>query len=114
MDRANTYFEQVPLEPIRARIAKGEITVGITDGEGPQSQPEPEFTEELKYPQWQKPFQEALLELDKDKLPKRVSVAETAILDRLHSMSQEPNNHAERQALADALSGLRILKKEIV
>ena len=66
----------------------------------------------LKYPSWQGPLQEALLEFDKNMLAQRVALAETAIGERMQALSQESNFSAERQALADALSSLRILKRE--
>jgi hypothetical protein len=68
----------------------------------------------IKYPEWQQPFQEALLELNRQRLKERVAVAEKAIVRRLQSISLEQASEAERVALADALSSLRVLKKEIV
>lgn len=68
--------------------------------------PESEQDTCLKYPDWQKPFQEAVLELDGDKLEKQIVTAQTAILSRLEAVQ------AERRALEDALGTLRTLQRE--
>lgn len=68
--------------------------------------------DDLKYPEWQEPLREALLELDKDRLKARVAAAETAIFNRLQAISQSGGNQAEREAIEDALSCLRVLKRE--
>jgi hypothetical protein len=57
----------------------------------------------MRYPEWQEAYRAALLELDPEKLPKRVEVAETAISKRLQTLSKAPNSKAERQAIEDAL-----------
>lgn len=66
----------------------------------------------LEYPDWQRPVQEALLELDRDKPKARVAEAEAVIFNRLQAISQGPDHNAERQAIEYALSSLRILKRE--
>ena len=66
----------------------------------------------ILYPEWQRDYQAALLELDREKLRERVEAAETAIFKRLQAISQSPENQAERQAIEDALAGLRVLKRE--
>jgi hypothetical protein len=66
----------------------------------------------LEYPVWQKTYQEALLELDLQKLPERVSKAEMAIALRLQELKLSSNGHVERQALDDALRNLKILQRE--
>ena len=40
----------------------------------------------LRYPEWQKTYHDALLELNPQKLVQRVSQAETAILSRLREI----------------------------
>jgi hypothetical protein len=67
---------------------------------------------ELCYPEWQKIYHDALLELNPQKLVQRVNEAERAILSRLQEMRIGPDSHAEAQAIEDALNGLRVLKNE--
>ena len=64
----------------------------------------------LKYPEWQTPYQEALLEVDKKKLEARIHLAEWKIFQRLQTISTDSNHHEERVAIADALNALRSLK----
>ena len=66
----------------------------------------------LKYPEWQEPLQQALLELDTDKLKARIASAEIAIFSRLQALTRGPYHPAERQALEDALATLRVLKRD--
>jgi hypothetical protein len=68
---------------------------------------------ETSYPAWQADYQAALVELDPQKLPGRVEAAETAIFNRLQAISRTYDNQAERQAIADALASLRVLKREM-
>ena len=70
------------------------------------------FMETFQYPDWQKLCQEALVELDKDKLRERVAAAEAAILSRLSPLSPGTVSPEEREALANALASLRVLKRE--
>ena len=66
----------------------------------------------ILYPEWQREYLAALVETDPRKLLECVTAAETAIFKRLQTMSTSPDNQAERQAIEDALAGLRILKHE--
>jgi hypothetical protein len=66
----------------------------------------------ILYPQWQNEYQAALVELDREKLPERVEAAETAIYTRLQQISQRSDHSAERQAIEDAVAGLRVLKRD--
>jgi hypothetical protein len=68
--------------------------------------------QDFKYPDWQKIFLEAALELDQGEMKNRVAAAETILSDRLKAVSQMANCEAERQALNDALQTLRILKTQ--
>jgi len=68
--------------------------------------------ENVQYPEWQKLFQDALVELDKDELHERVAAAEAAILSRLEAMSDTGDRPSERHAIEDALASLRVLKRE--
>lgn len=68
--------------------------------------------ENLQWPEWQKLYQDAVLELDKDRLQERVTVAEAAMFSRLQAMSPTVDSLSERHAIEDALATLRILKRE--
>jgi predicted DNA-binding protein (UPF0278 family) len=68
--------------------------------------------DDLKYPEWQNPFREALLELDREKLQSKMMKAEEAIFQRLQQLAETSDSHAERQAIEDAISALRVLKRE--
>lgn len=68
--------------------------------------------EGMQYPDWQRLCQDALFELDKDKLPERVAAAEAAIFSRLRAMEVADDSLEERQAIVDGLSILRVLKRE--
>ena len=65
---------------------------------------------ELRFPKWQQPYQDALLELDVENLNQRILDAETAIFLRLQELTPNSDHHEERSALDDAISGLRVLK----
>ena len=66
----------------------------------------------ILYPEWQNEYQDALLELDRQKLSERVTAAEAAIYKRLQAISQSSDHQAERQAIEDAQAGLRVLMQE--
>jgi hypothetical protein len=66
---------------------------------------------ELKYPQWQLPYREAILEFDLNRLPDKIQKAESAVRERLQVLEQRANGQEERQALSDAISTLTILKR---
>ncbi len=60
---------------------------------------------------WESLYGAALLELDPEKLPSLLHAAEQAIQERLASLSHSSDHHAERQAIADALQNLRVLRQ---
>ena len=66
---------------------------------------------ELKYPKWQAQFEEAVVELDREKLAGKIQNFETAVFMRLQELPSD-DHHEERQAIADALSVLRELKRD--
>jgi hypothetical protein len=69
----------------------------------------------LPYPAWQREYEAALREPDRAKLSERVHAAETAIFNRLQELAQNPDHpddQPERQAIAEALSALQILKRD--
>lgn len=108
MGELNMHFEQVPLEMVRERITRGEITEVEGDLQSDSSWTR---AATLRYPQWQRPLQEALLELDPKVLGKRIAAAEVAVTGRLGSVLRATTDNFERHALQDALVTLRILKK---
>lgn len=67
---------------------------------------------DLKYPDWQTPLRDALLEFDKDKLKQRLTDVETAIYNRQQALSTSADSRDERQAIEDALVTLRVLKRD--
>lgn len=69
----------------------------------------------ISYPAWQTEYQATVLELDQRKLLERIHIVEAAIFNRLQELAQSPDSEdhkAETQAIADALNGLRVLKRE--
>jgi len=77
----------------------------------PRSQEEQPM-DDLRYPEWQSPFREALLEIDREKLQSKMMKAEDAIFQRLQQLAGTSDSHAERQAIEDAIASLRVLKTE--
>jgi hypothetical protein len=69
------------------------------------------MTNDLKFPKWQEPYLEALMETDEGKLVRRVELAESAILMRLRAIQSDSNMVVEKQAIEDALNGLTVLKR---
>ena len=69
----------------------------------------------LHYPAWQREYEASFCEPDPKKLLERVHSAETAIFNRLQQLAQDSEgveHKAELQAIADALSALRLLKRD--
>lgn len=63
---------------------------------------------------WAEPYQAALIETDDKKLPLRIRAAKAAIDSRLHELQQDHGGtRDERQAMADALQGLNVLRREL-
>jgi hypothetical protein len=133
MSRTKTYFDQIPVRLIKEKIAMAEAqpeeTAGIPRLSVKSVSPESESyrgntsafpqngtmkveesTHELMYPKWQGFFQDALVELDKDKLKIRVVAAERAMRERLEEIVHigEP---LELQAIEDAIGMLRTLTR---
>jgi hypothetical protein len=67
---------------------------------------------DLKYPQWQQPLAEAILEFNPQQLREKVQRAEEAIVRRIEELAFDPRNGREGQALVDGLELLRIVKKD--
>jgi hypothetical protein len=64
-----------------------------------------------QFPAWQREYDAALHEKDTTRLFKCVEVAEAAVLLRLEAMRKDSDHHAERDAIANALNHLELLKK---
>jgi hypothetical protein len=62
---------------------------------------------------WQEPYMAAVLETDWTKMQERVQVAESEIHERKRVLSQDHGGTPEeRQALADAMNGLTVLRRD--
>lgn len=68
--------------------------------------------QEFKYPEWQRPLQDVILEFDREKLPSKIEKMEGLILERLQQLSQGKDGHGEREAINHALSLLRAIKRD--
>jgi len=64
------------------------------------------------FPEWQREYLDALLELDPVKLPERITDAETTLLVRMHALVTGLDRDGERQAIEDALDALYLLKRD--
>jgi hypothetical protein len=63
--------------------------------------------------EWVSLYRAAILELEHAKISDRIKTTRTAILARVEKLQSMPGLHSyERLALADALSGLRVLQDE--
>jgi hypothetical protein len=69
---------------------------------------------QLRYPQWQEPLLQAVMETRPDSLLGKIQIAETAISQRLRELDSEPASKEERVALSDAVSTLRVLKRVLI
>ena len=65
----------------------------------------------LKYPKWQREFQEAILEFNQDKLSEKAQRFENAVSVRLQELASDSDHHDEREAIADATTTISVLKK---
>ena len=70
------------------------------------------MSELLRYPQWQKPLLEAILEFDAKRLSVKVQDLEKVMHDRLNALSGS-HDFLEREALTDGLATLKILKESV-
>jgi len=68
----------------------------------------------FRFPAWQREYEASIHESDPKKLLERIHAAEAAIFGRLQDLtrSDSPDHKAEQQAIADALSALRVLKRD--
>ena len=70
--------------------------------------------DELKYPQWQEPFRSAITAFGTRQLSGKLKKVEAMVLDRLQVLSSDIKSLDERQALLDAISIIRVLKRDQV
>jgi hypothetical protein len=66
---------------------------------------------ELRYPQWQRLLDAAILEFDPQHFCVKLQEVEAAISTRLQELASEGESQDERRALAKALFTIRILEK---
>jgi hypothetical protein len=67
--------------------------------------------EYLKFPQWQVPLQELVLEFDPQKLPEKIQRVETLLSERLQKLDDGRDSRVEKIALYDAQTMVRIMKR---
>jgi hypothetical protein len=66
----------------------------------------------LKFPEWQVPLQDLILEYDRARLRDKMQRVEALISDRIQQLHNRIDGHAEREALTDALAALRVFQRE--
>jgi hypothetical protein len=64
--------------------------------------------------EWQNIIQEAVVELDPEKLRAKIAEAESLIFARLQGIGQDGTGNEERNALRDASNTLLTLKREVL
>ena len=69
------------------------------------------MAEELKYPHWQRLFQDAVWEFNPHEHRVKLRSAETVLRDRLQVLPTDSAQSEERHALLDALSTIHDLGK---
>jgi hypothetical protein len=62
---------------------------------------------------WERLYEEAILETSRAALPKRIQAAQSAIEARLAQLHSGNDGSDERQAIITALRGLKLLREEI-
>jgi hypothetical protein len=68
--------------------------------------------EELKFPGWQAPLQELIVEFDRERLTEKIQRVERLISERLQQPFQSIEDHSEREALNHGLFILRMIKRD--
>jgi hypothetical protein len=65
--------------------------------------------------EWEKLYQAAMLETDWSKIEEHIHAVDSAISERLHEFSvNHGGSPEENQRIKDALSGLSVLRREVV
>ena len=67
---------------------------------------------ELKFPHWQAPLQDLILEFDSVKWQGKIREVEAVLFARLQQLDHGGNNRDEKIALQDTLSIVRIMKRD--
>jgi hypothetical protein len=67
----------------------------------------------LNQAEWYALYCDALLEHDPVKLCTRIQMAEVAIFSRIQDLVQDPDSSHEREIIANALSALRALQRDL-
>lgn len=63
---------------------------------------------------WQRFYQQAILETDRKRLPRLIQSAQAAIDARIEQLGADHDGSSgEREAIANALAGLRVLRDEV-
>lgn len=70
------------------------------------------MSDQLKYPRWQEPFRNAVTAFGTQQLGEKLRKVETMILDRMQVLSSDVKSLDERQSLLDAISIIRVLKRD--
>jgi hypothetical protein len=64
---------------------------------------------------WFEPYKAALLETDWSKMPERIQAAESALSQRTREFELDDGGTLEeRQAIADAMRGLAVMRNDVV
>jgi hypothetical protein len=66
----------------------------------------------LKYSEWQRPYQEALAETNPQRIVERVHLAEASILSRMVRITLNSRTRFEAEALDHALGVLAMLRRK--
>lgn len=66
---------------------------------------------DVRHENWKTLYYAALLELDRERLPSRIRLAEETIQRRLGFLGGSSDHHAERRAIEDAMQNLRVLRQ---
>jgi hypothetical protein len=67
---------------------------------------------ELKFPDWQVPLQQAILEFDPARFQEEIKKVEAMIHQRMQKLPESPNSQDELVSITDALSLIRSLKRD--
>jgi hypothetical protein len=67
---------------------------------------------QLRFPEWQVPLQQAILEFDRAKFQEEIKKVEAMIHQRMQNLPQSSNSHDERVSISDALLLIRSLKRD--
>jgi hypothetical protein len=66
----------------------------------------------LRFPEWQGPLQDLILEFDREKLRGKMQEVEAVIHERLRQVDPSHDVRGEREALSDGLSILRVIRRD--